>query len=85
MANTYSVVLFKATRGGTTLKWGLEWVHAVEFANNCCDYSRHFQTVMASGVAFLIMYDADAAEIDGKGIVYLSCNDTRVLYQAGGY
>jgi hypothetical protein len=84
---TYSVVMFKATRGGTTLKKGLEWVHAVEFANNCCDYARIFGSAMATGVAFLIFTDERAAEVSGKGIVYLSCNreESQVLYQAGSY
>lgn len=83
----FSVVLFKATRGGKTLKKGMEWKEAIEFANNCCDYARHFQSVMATGVAFLIFTDDKAAEIDGKGIVYMPAdrNVSGILYQAGSF
>lgn len=83
----FSVVLFKSTRGGETLKKGLDWKEAMDFANNCCDYARHFQKVMASGVAFLIFTDERAAEIDGKGIVYMPCNrdESGILYQAGSF
>jgi hypothetical protein len=79
----YSVVVFKATRGGRIHTIRPDVSGAVDSAVRWYETVLSFRDhgILSSGVAVIVIPDEYGQEIDGKGIVWL--DRSKVIFQAG--